>query len=171
MKTQVVKNYYYKGSLGEGHFNIKIVFENEINLDQMTNVEKTEHYIPMDEIERLERELALEFFCENYPKLQCGEYLPSAEIVLKISDILNVNQNELSKILGSHKGSISNILKGKNISIPLALLLFERLATELSFPGITRSILEGNDTPEIDTMAILKINQTRKIAFSHKLVA
>jgi hypothetical protein len=171
MKTQEIKNYHYKGALGEGDFNIKVIFDEETPLNDLTKFENVEHSIPIDEIERLEREIALEFFCEKYPQLQCDEYLPSSDIVLKITDILNVNQKELSRILGSHKGTISNILKGKNISVPLALLLFERLATELSFPGITRSILEGNELPEMDKIAVLKINQTRKIAFSNKIAA
>ena len=54
-----------------------------------------------------------------------------------------------------------HILKGKKMSIPLAVLLMERLAMELSYPGSIRGMLEGKTVSSGIPKVIFLINKAR----------
>lgn len=165
MKTATISNFKYKSVFGEMTFESLNVHIPD-NLDprkfrRAESLDGIDFSIPVAELKRMERELALKFFSSSYRAIMNGERTISVEELKGIQDILEVNRSELGKLLGLHKGSVTNIFKGKAMKSTLCILIMERLGMELGRPGSARHMIDGGNPQGQVPEARKVINQTR----------
>ncbi|WP_141730757.1 hypothetical protein [Oligoflexus tunisiensis] len=160
MRSIPINDYKYRNAFGEMIFDQVIVsvpdgWSNEENL------ENADYSISATEILRMERELALRFFKNQYRPILLGQRTITPDELKAIQDILGVNRSDLGKLLGLHKASVTNIFKGKAMSPTLANLIMERLGMELGRPGSARLLLNGGTIPDEEELASQEISRTR----------
>lgn len=165
MKKALINNYRYQSVFGEMVFDGIIVqipdsFDPR-KIKKADALNGIDYSLPVSEIRKMERELALTYFSKCYRLIMLGERTISVEELKGIQDILNVNRSELGKLIGLHKGSVTNIFKGKAMKPSLCILIMERLGMELGRPGSARHMLDGGN-PEAQVPEARKIiNQAR----------
>ena len=165
MKKALVNNYSYQSVFGEMAFD-EIIVQIPDSFDprkirKADALKGIDYSLPVSEIRKMERELALSYFSKFYRIIMLGDRTISVEELKGIQDILNVNRSELGKLIGLHKGSVTNIFKGKAMKPSLCILIMERLGMELGRPGSARHMLDGGN-PEAQVPEARKIiNQAR----------
>jgi hypothetical protein len=160
MRKDQVNAYKYKNAFGEMIFDQVIVsVPHEWKNDE--GLENADYSISAAELLRMERELALQFFKNQYRPILLGQRTITPDELKAIQEIFGVNRTELGKLLGLHKASIPNIFKGKAMSPTLANLIMERLGMELGRPGSARLLLSGGKIPDEEELASQEISKTR----------
>lgn len=165
MKRAKVNNYKYQSVFGEMVFN-EIVVQIPDDCDprkirKADALDGIDYSLSVAEITKMERDLALAYFSKYYHAIMLGERTISVDELKGIQDILHVNRSELGRLLGLHKGSVTNLFKGKSMKPSLCILIMERLGMELGRPGSARHMLDGGN-PEAQVPEARKIiNQTR----------
>ena len=165
MKKAIVNNYRYQSVFGEMVFD-EIIVQIPDNVDprkikKADALEGIDYSLSVSEIRKMERELALSYFSKFYRVIMLGERTISVEELKGIQNILDVSRSELGKLIGLHKGSVTNIFKGKAMKASLCILIMERLGMELGRPGSARHMLDGGN-PEAQVPEARKvINQAR----------
>jgi len=165
MKKTTVSNYRYQSVFGEMVFDeISVQIPDTCDprkIRRADALEGIDYSLSVSEIKKMERDLALSYFSKCYRVIMLGERTISVEELKGIQDILNVNRSEFGKLLGLHKGSVTNLFKGKAMKPSLCILIMERLGMELGRPGSARHMLDGGN-PEAQVPEARKIiNQTR----------
>ena len=147
MKTLIVNEFEYTSVFGAKRFDsVKLSVPNTCQLMNGVKFREAKDFdfsIPVDEIKRMERSLALDFFARAYRPIWDHERSISVDELRGIQDVLDVNRSELGQLLGLHKGSVTNLFKGKGMKSSLCMLILERLGLELSRPGSARHMLDG----------------------------
>ena len=147
MKTIILKKFKYQSVFGEKTFEqVSLRIPPQLNnrkIRSIDDLEGKEYNIPASELKRMERDLALDFFSKHYLSILNGERTIFVDELKGIQDILEVNRSEFGKLLGLHKGSVTNLFKGKSMKSTLSILIMERLGMELARPGSARNMLEG----------------------------
>jgi hypothetical protein len=147
MKNLIVKGFEYTNVFGKKVFDsVKILVPNDCRLQGVASfesIQNLDYSIPVDEIKHMERALALDFFARAYRPIWDNERTISVDELRGIQDVLEVNRSELGKLLGLHKGSVTNLFKGKGMKSSLCMLIMERLGLELARPGSARHMLDG----------------------------
>lgn len=165
MKTITVSDFKYANVFGELTFNdVSIHIPDEIDqrkIRRAASLEGIDYSIPVSEIKRMERSLALHFFKRTYREIFHGERTLSIDELKGVQEILEVNRSDLGKLLGIHKGSVTNLFKGKAMKSTLCILIMERLGMELARPGSARHMLEGGEPEGRVPEASKVINATR----------
>jgi uncharacterized phage-associated protein len=144
-KKIIVPNYIFRDELGEFVFhNVGILVSADSTVTPETfNQESDDFSISSTEIEKLGREAAQRYFNDKYTKVLKGEYEITPTELNGIRLFLGVNGTELAKLLNLNKSSISRIINSKNpMQRDTALLVIEKLGSELETPGITKHIVE-----------------------------
>lgn len=167
MKSATVRQFRHESVFGEKIFDSVTVLipdaydpENILTADNLKGID---YSIPVTELKRMERQLALEFFSKAYRPIMKDERTISVAELKGIQDILEVNRTEMGKLLGLHKGSITNIFKGKSMKTSLCILIMERLGMELGRPGSARHMIDGGTPGKEEPIAQQVINQSRFI--------
>lgn len=149
------KNYKFKSAFGN-----VVISEVEMGIS-----ESGRRSLAVEEIKRLSRLAAIDFYKANYSKaLDRPEFILSEQIARAIMIFLNVNQVEFAKLIGCQKAKVSKILSGdQEMSKAQTLLALERLGAELARPGATRKLLKHDDTeiPELDEAVAKELTDAR----------
>ena len=165
MKSATVKNFRYQSAFGEMTFDsVTVLIPDEFGPRKVSAakaLEGVDFSIPVPELKRMERELALAFFSRAYRAIMNDERTISVAELRGIQDILDVNRSELGKLLGLHKGSVTNLFKGKAMKASLCMLIMERLGMELGRPGSARHMIDGGNPERQVPEARRVINQAR----------
>lgn len=165
MKTVTVNHFKYQSVFGEKTFSaVTLSIPDNLNsrkIRSQQDLEGQDYSIFVSELKRMERELALDFFSKFYRPILNGERTISVPELKGIQDILDVNRSEFGKLLGLHKGSVTNLFKGKAMKSTLCILIMERLGMELGRPGSARNMLKGGKPHGRVPEASRVINETR----------
>jgi hypothetical protein len=165
MKTATINNFNYQSVFGDMRFDsISVLIPDDFSPRKIRiseDLDGIDYSVPVAELKRMERELALAFFSSSYRAIMKGERTISVNELKGIQDILDVNRSEFGKLLGLHKGSVTNLFKGKAMKSTLCLLIMERLGMELGRPGSARHMLDGGNPTGHVPDARRVINQTR----------
>ncbi len=165
MKTVRVHRFTYKSVFGEKIFDsVTLLIPDDCDVPPLANDnswEALDYSIPAAEIKRMERALALDFFARTYRAILKDERTLSVDELRGIQDVLGVNRSELGKLLGLHKGSVTNLFKGKAMKASLCILIMERLGMELGQAGSARLLLDGSGTLQEEYAAQRVIHRVR----------
>ena len=95
-----------------------------------------EHLIDSVEVDRLSLAAAESYVKSHYLPILKGEKQVAADEIAGVRIVLGINASQLAQILGVTRGTMSKLLKGKlRLKRPEAILLVERVITELQTPG------------------------------------
>ena len=150
MRTIYLKNYLYKGDLGEIETDIEFILSDEDfeKYNNGKNISELNPRISADWIDILERRSAFEYFRKNYSKAFEGKYYPEAWEIKCMTSLLGISKTLAASCLGIDKATLSNQINGKRkMERSTAFLLLERLGQELSRPGAIKAMMEI-DSPE-----------------------
>ncbi len=162
MKNIRINGFRYEGAFGEMQFDgVTISLPDQVNVSATMDLENVDFGLSASEILRMERDLALHFFKNQYRSVLLGERTITPTELKGIQDILGVNRAEFGKLLGLHKASVTNLFKGKAMSSTLANLIMERLGMELCRPGSARLLLVGGAIPPPEAHASTVVNEAR----------
>lgn len=168
MKKVIVNEFKYRSVFGEDSFDaVSVLIPDECDPRKIRKGEALvdlDYSVPANEIKRMEREMALRFFSNAYRSIMNDERTISVEELKGIQDLLEVNRTEFGKLLGLHKGSVTNLFKGKAMKTSLCILIMERLGMELGRPGSARHMLDGGNPQAQVPEARKVINKTRYAA-------
>lgn len=115
--------------------------QDQIDLYQKgTPIEDLDYGLNGSDIEKAEREIAFQFYKQNYQNILSGVYELDKDEIVAIQNYLGLNQLQFAKIIGLDRGSLANIYKRNSSSHPVQILIVERMGMELARKGASKAL-------------------------------